>query len=94
MGQDRWRTVTAARLHEGRARRRVRSVVRRGEGTCGRDTQKGGVLHFYDSTTGQKLLSHREAEQARQAALAALQAAEARIAELEARVRTMEHQQA
>lgn len=61
---------------------------------------EGGVLHLYDPTTGQKLLSHREAEQARQeseaqaqAALAALQAAEARIAELEARVRAMEHPQ-
>jgi Uma2 family endonuclease len=54
---------------------------------------EGGVLHFYDPTTGQKLLSHREAEQERQAALAALRAAEARIAELEARVRAMEHLQ-
>jgi Uma2 family endonuclease len=36
---------------------------------------EGGVLHFYDPTTGQKLLSHREAEQERQAALAALRAA-------------------
>jgi hypothetical protein len=59
-----------------------------------------GVLHFYDPTTGQKLLNHREAEQARQesearahAALAALRAAEARIAELEARVRAMERPQ-
>jgi Uma2 family endonuclease len=51
---------------------------------------EGGVLHLYDPTTGQKLLSHREAEQERQAALAALRAAEARIAELEARVRAME----
>ena len=50
-----------------------------------------GVSYLYDPTTGQKLLSHREAEQERQAALAALQAAEARIAELEARVRAMEH---
>jgi hypothetical protein len=61
---------------------------------------EGGALHFYDPTTGQKLLSHREAEQARQesearaqAALAALQAAEARIAELEARVRGLERPQ-
>ena len=53
----------------------------------------GGVLHFYDPMTGQKLLSHREAEQERQAALAALRAAEARIAELEARVRAMERPQ-
>jgi hypothetical protein len=48
---------------------------------------------LYDPTTGQKLLSHREAEQERHAALAALRAAEARIAELEARVRAMEHLQ-
>jgi Uma2 family endonuclease len=61
---------------------------------------EGGEFHFYDPTTGQKLLHHREAEQARresevqaQAALAALQAAEARIAELEARVRAMERPQ-
>ena len=54
---------------------------------------ESGVLHFYDPTTGQKLLSHREAEQERQAALAALRAAEARIAELEARVRGMERPQ-
>ena len=54
---------------------------------------ESGVLHFYDPTTGQKLLSHREAEQERQAALAALRAAEARIAELKARVRGMERPQ-
>ena len=54
---------------------------------------ESGVLHFYDPTTGQKLLSHREAEQERQAALAALRAAEARIAELEARMRGMERPQ-
>jgi len=54
---------------------------------------ESGVLHFYDPTTGQKLFSHREAEQERQAALAALRAAEARIAELEARVRGMERPQ-
>jgi Uma2 family endonuclease len=54
---------------------------------------EGGVVHLYDPTTGQKLLSHREAEQERHAALAALRAAEARIAELEARVRAMEHLQ-
>ena len=52
-----------------------------------------GVLHLYDPTTGQKLLSHREAEQERQAALAALRAAETRIAELEARARAMEYPQ-
>jgi Uma2 family endonuclease len=55
---------------------------------------EGGVLHFYDPTTGQKLLSHREAEQELQAALAALRTAEAHIAELEACVRAMEHPQA
>jgi Uma2 family endonuclease len=54
---------------------------------------EGGALHFYDPTTGQKLLSHREAEQERQAALAALRTAEARIAELEARMRAMERPQ-
>jgi len=54
---------------------------------------EGGVLHFYDPTTDQKLLSHREAEQERQAALAALRTAEARITELEAGVRAMERQQ-
>jgi Uma2 family endonuclease len=53
----------------------------------------GGVLHIYDPTTGQTLLSHREAEQERQAALVALQAAEARIAELEAGLRGMERPQ-
>lgn len=54
----------------------------------------GRTLHFVNPTTGQKLLSHREAEQARQeaearaaTALAALQAAQDRIAELEARLR-------
>ena len=61
---------------------------------------EGNVLHFYDPTTGQPLLHHREAEQARQeaeqarqeaeqrvsTALAALRAAEARIADLEARL--------
>ena len=55
---------------------------------------EGGVLHFYDPATDQKLLSHREAEQERQAALAALRAAEARVAELEARLRTLERPQA
>jgi Uma2 family endonuclease len=42
-----------------------------------------GVLCFYDFTTGQKLLSHREAEQARREA-------EARVAELEARLRALQ----
>jgi Uma2 family endonuclease len=61
---------------------------------------EGNALHFYDPTTGQLLLTHREAEQARQeaearasTALAALQAAEARIAELEARLRAREQGQ-
>lgn len=44
---------------------------------------EGRVLRFYDPVTRQKLLSHQEAEQARQAA-------EARIAELEARLRRLE----
>jgi Uma2 family endonuclease len=62
-----------------------------------------GTLRFYDPVTGQKLLSHAEIEQARRAAEqarreaeeragreeAARQAAEARIAELEARLRTL-----
>jgi len=42
-----------------------------------------GVLRFYDPTTGQKLLSHREAEQARREA-------EARVAELEARLQALQ----
>jgi Uma2 family endonuclease len=60
----------------------------------------GNALHFYDPTTEQPLLTHREAEQARQeaegrasTALAALQAAEARIAELEARLHASEQGQ-
>ncbi len=53
-----------------------------------------GVLRFHDPRTGRKLLSYREAEQARLAAeanaareMALRQAAEARLAELEARLR-------
>ena len=63
-----------------------------------------GQLHFYAAETGQKLLTHREAEQARlQAEQARLQAeerasreaalrrdAEARIAELEAQLRAFQ----
>jgi Uma2 family endonuclease len=65
-----------------------------------------GRLTFYDPATGRKLLSHqeteqarREAEQARQEAeermrqeVSARQAAEARIAELEARLRTLQEE--
>ncbi|MGE3541568.1 MAG: Uma2 family endonuclease [Candidatus Tectimicrobiota bacterium] len=65
---------------------------------------EGQALHFYDPATGQPLLTHREAEQARReaeqarqeaearasTAVAALRAAEARIAELEARLRARE----
>lgn len=53
-----------------------------------------GVLRFHDPRTGRKLLSYREAEQARLATeanaareMALRQAAEARLAELEARLR-------
>ena len=56
-----------------------------------------GVLRFYDPTTGQKLLSHRESEQARQeaeqgrqAAEERARAAEARVAELEARLQALQ----
>lgn len=45
----------------------------------------GGELRFYNPATGELLLSHREEAQARQAA-------EARIAELEARLRSLEQQ--
>jgi len=62
---------------------------------------ENGILRFYDPLTGQKLLSHEEAEQARQQAEQALreaverarreteerQALEARLAELERRLR-------
>jgi Uma2 family endonuclease len=65
-----------------------------------------GRLSFYDPATGRKLLSHqeteqawREAEQARREAeermqqeVSARQAAEARIAELEARLRTLQEE--
>jgi hypothetical protein len=49
-----------------------------------------GVLRFYDPTTGQKLLSHQEAEQARREAEERARAAEARVAELEARLQTLQ----
>ncbi|MBO0351696.1 Uma2 family endonuclease [Phormidium pseudopriestleyi FRX01] len=45
----------------------------------------GGELRFYNPETGEHLLSHREEAQARQAA-------QARIAELEARLRSLEQQ--
>jgi len=55
------------------------------------------TLRLYDPTTGQRLLSYqeaeqarREAEQARQAAEERAQAAEARVAELEARLRALQ----
>jgi Uma2 family endonuclease len=52
-----------------------------------------GELRFVDATTGRVLLSHQEAEHARQEAeqeAAARQAAEARLVELEARVRALQ----
>ena len=56
-----------------------------------------GTLRLYDPTTGQRLLSYQEAEQARQeaeqgrqAAEERAQAAEARVAELEARLRALQ----
>ncbi len=56
-----------------------------------------GTLRLYDPTTGQRLLSYPEAEQARQeaeqgrqAAEERAQAAEARVAELEARLRALQ----
>ena len=56
-----------------------------------------GQLHFYAAETGQKLLTHREAEQARLQAeerasqeAALRQAAEARVAELEAQLRAFQ----
>jgi Uma2 family endonuclease len=56
-----------------------------------------GTLRFYDPTTGQRLLSYQEAEQARQEAEQARQAAEeraraaeARVAELEARLQALQ----
>jgi Uma2 family endonuclease len=48
-----------------------------------------GTLRLYDPTTGQKLLSYQEVEQARREAEERAQAAEARIAELEARLRVL-----
>ena len=58
---------------------------------------KDGQLHFYAAGTGQKLLTHREAEQARLQAeeranqeAVLRQAAEARVAELEAQLRAFQ----
>lgn len=67
---------------------------------------ENGILRFYDPLTGQKLLSHEEAEQARQQAEQARreaeervrreaeerQALEARVAELERRLRNADNQ--
>ena len=49
-----------------------------------------GTLRLYDPTTGQKLLSYQEAEQALQAAEERARAAEARVAELEARLQALQ----
>ena len=49
-----------------------------------------GRLRFFDPATGAPLLTHQEAEQALQRERAARQTAEARLAELEARLRTLE----
>ena len=49
-----------------------------------------GTLRLYDPTTGQRLLSYQEAEQARQAAEERARAAEARVAELEARLQALQ----
>jgi Uma2 family endonuclease len=48
------------------------------------------TLRLYDPTTGQKLLSYQEAEQARQEAEERARAAEARVTELEARLRALQ----
>src|SRR5262245_15488407 len=48
------------------------------------------TLCLYDPTTGQRLLSYQEAEQARREAEERTQAAEARVAELEARLRALQ----
>jgi hypothetical protein len=49
-----------------------------------------GTLRLYDPTTGQRLLSYQEAEQARQAAEERARVAEARVAELEARLQALQ----
>ena len=48
-----------------------------------------GTLRLYDPTTGQKLLSYQETEQAWREAEERARAAEARVAELEARLRAL-----
>lgn len=48
------------------------------------------VFRFYDPTTGQKLLTHGEAEQARREAEARARVAETRLAELEARLQALQ----
>ena len=49
-----------------------------------------GTLRLYDPTTGQKLLSYQETEQAWREAEERARAAEARVAELEARLRALQ----
>ena len=49
-----------------------------------------GTLRLYDPTTGQRLLSYQEAEQARREAEERARAAEARVAELEARLQALQ----
>ena len=49
-----------------------------------------GTLRLYDPTTGQRLLSYQEAEQARREAEERARVAEARVAELEARLRALQ----
>ena len=51
-----------------------------------------GILRFVDPTTGQRLLSYREAEQARQEAEAHAKRAAAARAEVEARLAAVEAQ--
>jgi Uma2 family endonuclease len=51
---------------------------------------ENGALRLYDTTTGQNLLTHAEAEQARRQAEERAQAAEARVAELEARLQALQ----
>lgn len=51
---------------------------------------ENGALRFYDPTTGQKLLTHGEAEEGRHAAEERAQTAEARVAELEAHLQALQ----
>jgi Uma2 family endonuclease len=50
----------------------------------------GKTLRLYDPTTGQRLLSYQETEQARREAEARARATEARVAELEARLQALQ----